>query len=318
MAKTKLINEIIMSFDININSKDYNYKYATTDNTQISFIVKNIEGYEREAYLIKDGQNLKYVAIYSDNLGKTKKIITNTLLDYYSHAEKYTADQVLSNVYINKTYTQVSGKTLISSSGNKYAGSNKNDTFVVINTNNYFIDFKGNDTYKIEPLYNTNTHNTIYDYTGNDKYAVTAVKEFTVVNISDYSGNDFYNFTGLNFISSGDHGGNDMYNIYGSDCTLYDYAGKDNYNINYSNVNIIDKGGSDKYNANNSRVVVREHFKGNDIYNLSRLQLSSWIEEDFGNDKYYIDYAIGTNEPEDDISITDKSGKDIYSISNSK
>lgn len=318
MAKTKLINETEMSFDINLNSRDYNYKYTTTEKTQVSFIVKDIENYERAVYLIKDGQNLKFIAIYCDITGKTKKIITNTLLDYYIHSQKYEGDQVLSNIGIYKTYTQVSGKTIISTNGNNYAGSNNNDIFFISNTANYIVDLNGNDTYKIEPFYNYNTHNTIYDYAGNDKYVLTTVKDFSIVNISDYMGNDFYNFTGSSYSSISDHKGNDIYNFYGSAGNrVSDYAGNDMYNVNYSSsIDITDKGGNDKYNVNNSRVMIYEKNKGNDTYNLNGLYDESMINDYVGNDKYIINYANGTNEGK--VEIDEQLGNDTYSISGSK
>lgn len=315
MAKQKIISKTEMSFDIDINSKDYDYKYTTTEKTQVSFIIKNFKEYIRNSYLIRDGQNLKFIVVYTNQT--TKKIITNTLLDYYTHAQKYEGDQVISNITPDVTYTQASGITYISSPDNKYAGSNKNDTFIVTNTGNYIIDFNGNDTYKIKPLYNTNTHNTIRDYKGNDKYIITSVSDFIVLNISDHSGNDTYSFTNRIYSYLYDYAGNDTYNFYSSRGNINDYVGKDTYNVNCSSrVYITDEGGNDTYNVNNSFVNFTDKNKGNEIYNLSGLYSDSWIEDYEGKDKYFIDYATGTNDEK--IEIRERQGNDTYSISGSK
>ena len=59
MAKTRIIKENENTYTIDVTSSDYNYKYATNENTKVHFEIVQSEGNYSDRYQIKDGKNLK-------------------------------------------------------------------------------------------------------------------------------------------------------------------------------------------------------------------------------------------------------------------
>lgn len=295
-VKTKKIDSTNFSLEVDLNTKNTTYEFGKgIGQTTLSFDIKPLDAYNTTSYFIKDGNDLKYVAMYQDknNYAVAKTIIT-TILNFYDHSEEYSDIVKKGNSVVTEYYNAISGTTHISTVGEYYAGSNKADKVFLQGGGNRVRDLKGNDKYNFSTWANPVDRNYVYDYAGNDKYTISILPKTTIegekyggqtkATIYDYSGNDTY--TVKDTRKSSDVEG-------GAAVTIGDYNGKDKYNMNgVTSANISD------YNKNN------------DVYNISNSATVKAYDWD-GNETYNISTST-------DVSICDYGGNDKYNVSNSK
>ena len=305
MAKTK---KIYGDTDIPVTPKTKNltYAYATTTPAVVDFKPNGGTAYTGgyNSYFYKKGNDLVYSVNFLNSLGTSYKNVTTTIKNYYT----FTAAGAIkvggtTKDLTTEAYTYYSNKTITNTTeDDKIAGSNKNNTYEIINLgNDLFYDQKGNDKYVMNASYESGKIKKIFDYSGNDKYYAYADAYLTT---SDYKGNDKY------FVNGGkgefnDRNGNDKYDVTNNvdTFTIRDTKGKDEYKLHDSNnkaIVVYDNAGKDKYTVTNAgHTQVSEQAKSNDTYkykNSTLINSGSWISDYGGKDKYTFEMVQGDSQ----------------------
>ena len=304
----------------------------TAKQTWIDFYFKgdDIDDY----YFARSGDDLVIFTSFYNGTGY--KYTATTVKDYYKIATKDHTTYIYlndSNVYSKATEADIAkfanGKYTDTASDSLIIGSNKNNTFNIVNASKSenIWDVAGNDTYNVKAKYDSDKSNyiEIYDYAGNDKYSITngaymdkiedysgndvyKVSRAEDSDVTDYKGNDTYYLSRAKDADIEDKEGNDKYTVSDSSTWIDDDKGNDTYNVSNSYIDSDDYEGNDKYTLNYTDGSV-EDYAGNDTYNITLAdELSVYDGEDYaGNDKYNVNGGT-------DLYISEYGGKDTYTI----
>ena len=290
-------------------SKSTTWQY-TGGTTPYEFTLNNevpaYQGYNPEyrSFAVKSKNDLVVTTMFANTAGKVKKV-TNTIKNYFKDP---TADyKVYYSFYTDKPRMHTVRP-------NTDEGENG-----LFGTTDGALCYLASSSKKADLVTFSGTQKTeILDLKGNDKY-----KTAHTTNITDYfyelAGNDEYWADGAGTLNAYDWAGADTYRLSnGSKLTVHDYAGKDTYTVADEGASAFltstDYAGNDTYELGLGSDFWTKDFKGNDTYkvtnNKNNLEDIPRINDETGNDKYYLDYAT--------VDIVDDGGKDRYEASYAK
>lgn len=314
---------------------DYDGKdsYTITNNSS-----KHIYDYKgNDTYLAKDNVNTAKKIVVQDTSGKDKYTVDangKLIIEDSTGSDKY---------FIKKDAYHFN--TIDSAGNDTYTFNDANFTLSDFNASGSanIVDITGKDIYKI-----TNSSNiSIYEYdyknigsdtpanlSGNDKYTITDSSLLKISETSINSGNDKYIFknvdnTGLSQDTAQieDAAGKDKYTVTGSKNLYFkDSNGADTWKITTSDlIKIYDELGGDKYTVKLGEDISITDNDGVDSYKIvgTKANPKKKIEEAYAKNISVTDASTASGDTytlsyTDIATLTDKGGKDVYKISNSK
>ena len=318
------------------NGTTYVFANETVANSSTINLYLTGEYVDWGSYCYKNGNDLYFVAIYSDGSDYSSSLAK--IKDYYKYSSADKQDLVTFDGYslykdaTDDSWTYAKKRATDFALGGKIFGDSGTTTYDISNTtfgDTTIVDVGGKDKYNIKNL-GPAENNLVYikEPFGNDKYEISDSRG---INIEDFAGNDKYAVKDCAYINDSndfeifDYAGNDNYQFDNVQVPytnqkffMYDYYGNDVYNLkNVMNIDIAgweykqNVKGNDKYTVKDSYNVQITDYKGTDKYVMTNIEKTLTIQDySYANDSYTI---LGS----ENVYVYDQGGKDAYKVSNS-